>query len=88
MHPSLHSQPLRLCAALVLVLAPASKADSAHGTLSVSMQVLSSCATLVAMQTATVTCPPGLPFALTRSQSTRTLPDASEITLQTVTIRY
>jgi hypothetical protein len=87
-YPSLKPQPLSLLAALLLMLSVPAKATTAHGTLSVSMQVLPSCAALVDKRTATVNCPPGIPFSVTRTQTTLTLPDTTQSTTQTVTIRY
>jgi hypothetical protein len=77
-----------LCAALLLVLSVPVRAASAHGTLAVSMQVLPACASLVEQQTATVHCPPGFAYLVTRSRSTRTGTDATQTLTQTVTIRY
>jgi hypothetical protein len=70
------------------MLSVPAKSTTAQGTLSVSMQVLPSCAAFVDKRTATVNCPPGLPFSVTRTQTTLTLPDTSQSTTQTVTIRY
>jgi hypothetical protein len=89
-HLSRKFQPLRLYVPLVFVLpfSPAAMAGSAHATMAVSMQVLPSCSSLVNKQTASVSCPPDIPFVVTRSQITKTLPDSTTITVQTVTIRY
>ena len=87
-HTLFNPQPLYAYATLLLALSVPAKATSAHGTLSVSMQVLPSCSTFVEKQTATVNCPPGFAFSMTRTQNSRTLPDATQATTQTVTIRY
>jgi hypothetical protein len=87
-HPPFNPQRLRLYAVLLLMTSVPAKSTTEHGTLSVSMQVLPSCAALVDKRTATVNCPPGFPFSVTRTQTTLTLPDANQSTTQTVTIRY
>jgi hypothetical protein len=90
-HLSRKFQPLRHYIPLVLLVlpfSPAAMAGSANATMAVSMQVLQSCSSLVNKQTASVSCPPDIPFVVTRSQTTKTLPDSTTITVQTVTIRY
>jgi hypothetical protein len=79
------------------------KAAQAQGTLTVSLQVLPSCATRVDRHTATVNCPSGYAFALSRTRAAPalhdialTMPDTTfaspqtriEDGTETVTIRY
>jgi hypothetical protein len=75
------------------------KAAQAQGTLTVSLQVLPSCATQVDRHIATVSCPPGYGFALTRTRTAFALADTIgttpaspqthiEVGTEKVTIRY
>jgi hypothetical protein len=52
------------------------------------MQVVPTCVTYIQHQTATVQCPSGYAFAMTRTQGILTLPDATQAAVETLTIRY
>jgi hypothetical protein len=58
----------------MLAFSVPAKAAQVQGTLMVSMQVLPSRTTQVDRHTATVNCPPGYAFALTRSRAMPALP--------------
>jgi hypothetical protein len=83
---------MRLCTVLLLTHSVSVWAAAANGTLLVSMQVLSSCATLVAKEAVAVSCPAGYPYQVFRTPSAQVTPDATQTTVQnttqTVTIRY
>jgi hypothetical protein len=81
---------LRLYAALLsalpaLTLSAPAQTGQAQGTLVVSVRVLPICSSVIDPTNAVVSCPPGYPFTVFRTQVTQPI---TNVVTQIVTVRY